>query len=228
MVSEMVVYPAEFYFTWSDFEEWREIDSVYIHYLMNLFVSTDWFFELMRERLTEIYDKDFVDRLMPFQREHLYQFDNHVHITDAELERIGLYDPDHAKNLYEIDEDLLHLRHAAKTDKLKFEESIDTKLKDETYRRIVSPAGTGGSNSFAIHGNYTKNGKPILASDPHLEKVMHSFWYAARVSWNATDPDSGEVYRTYLAGGTLVGTPNLTYGRSPFAAWGPTALNPDV
>lgn len=66
VLEELIVYPAEFYFLWLTMEPWTPEDSVYLHYMMNLFVSTDWFFELMRERLTEIYDKSYVDKLMPF------------------------------------------------------------------------------------------------------------------------------------------------------------------
>ena len=37
-----------------------------------------------------------------------------------------------------------------------------------------------------------------------------------------------EEYKTYLIGGSLVGLPSITYGRSPFASWGVTGLIPDV
>ena len=55
---------------------------------------------------------------------------------------------------------------------------------------------------------------------------MNSFWYPTRMAWDAQD-DKGP-YRTYMAGGSLVGTPVFTYGRSPFGAFGGTALNPDA
>lgn len=37
-----------------------------------------------------------------------------------------------------------------------------------------------------------------------------------------------EEYKTYIVGGTIIGIPGFLYGRSPFASWGVTALNPDV
>jgi acyl-homoserine lactone acylase PvdQ len=46
--------------------------------------------------------------------------------------------------------------------------------------------------------------------------------------WNATDVDTGETYRTYLAGFAVVGTPSFTYGVSPVASFGLTAINPDI
>ena len=45
----------------------------------------------------------------------------------------------------------------------------------------------------------------------------------------AAEPqEEDEEYKTYLIGGTIIGLPAFLYGRSPFAAWGVTALNPDV
>jgi len=67
-----------------------------------------------------------------------------------------------------------------------------------------------------------------LACDPHLQKSILSLWYITRVSWNETDSITGESYRTFLTGGTLVGTPAFTHARSPLGAMGVTALNPDV
>lgn len=49
-------------------------------------------------------------------------------------------------------------------------------------------------------------------------------WYAVRLSW--IDPNSGE--RTYISGGSLVGGPAFTYGKTPYFAFGCTSLNPDV
>lgn len=56
---------------------------------------------------------------------------------------------------------------------------------------------------------------------------MLSLWYPTRLSWNHTY-ENGEEERVFLAGGSLVATPSFTYGRTKYAAWGCTALNPDV
>lgn len=61
---------------------------------------------------------------------------------------------------------------------------------------------------------------------------MHSWFYLTRITWNETIPATEDTeaseYKTYLIGGTFIGLPMFLYGRSPFAAWGITALNPDV
>jgi penicillin amidase len=40
------------------------------------------------------------------------------------------------------------------------------------------------SNSWVIHGNYTKTGKPLLANDPHLANGVPSVWYLMELSFN--------------------------------------------
>lgn len=49
-----------------------------------------------------------------------------------------------------------------------------------------------------------------------------------RLRWNVTDVITGETYRTYLAGATVVGTSTITHGRTPIMGWGLTAINPDI
>ena len=51
-----------------------------------MFITSDWFFEVTRSRLLEIYERDFVDKLLPFSKEHLTNFKNDVEvISDKEL-----------------------------------------------------------------------------------------------------------------------------------------------
>ena len=44
--------------------------------------------------------------------------------------------------------------------------------KDDYEDNIANQA----SNHWVIHGNHTKNGKPLLASDPHLGTGVPSVW----------------------------------------------------
>jgi penicillin amidase len=78
-----------------------------------------------------------------------------------------------------------------------------------------------------IHGDHTANGKPILVSDPHLAKSKASQFYLSRISYNNKEVVNGvtETYRTYFAGGFLVGYPILAYGRNPLLAWGATSIS---
>lgn len=57
---------------------------------------------------------------------------------------------------------------------------------------------------------------------------MLSTWYMTRLRWNVTNSLTGETFRTSVIGASLIGSPIMTHGRSPFVAWGVTAINPDV
>jgi hypothetical protein len=63
----MKFYPIEFYILWEDFEPWTPSNSIEVMMILQYFVTADWYFEIVRERLTELYDKEFVDRMIPWR-----------------------------------------------------------------------------------------------------------------------------------------------------------------
>lgn len=115
---------------WTDFEPFTAKDSVSIQYTLMFLISSDWFFEITRERLLEVYTKDQVDKLIPYSKEHMFDFANQLTITDEELQRIGLYE-DKAK-IYEMPEDLIHKPHSDLKEKIHFEKSKESN-KDFKY-----------------------------------------------------------------------------------------------
>ena len=77
-IDSMSWYPIEFYIMQAPHPEpWTPEDSVSMQVLMQYFLSFDWFLELTRQRLTEIYDKDLVDRMLPFKQEDYFTQDSH-------------------------------------------------------------------------------------------------------------------------------------------------------
>lgn len=126
---------------------------------------------------------------------------------------MGNFDSD--SNLYEIDHDLLYYRkaHEPKKEKLSYKKGY------WHHKRQVGNGMGIGSNCWAVSGNHTESGKPILSCDPHLMKWMQSKWYMVKLSWGDGN---------YLAGGSTPGLPLFTYARSKDVAWGATALNPDL
>lgn len=75
LVDSLSWYPIEFYLMWTPhFEPWTVEDSLCYQSLFQYFISFDWFLELTRQRLTEIYDKELVDRMLPFKKkDYFYQ-----------------------------------------------------------------------------------------------------------------------------------------------------------
>ena len=75
-----------------------------------------------------------------------------------------------------------------------------------------------GSNNWAVSGNKTVSGMPILANDPHLTLSLPSIWYQVQL----IAPDVN-VY-----GSTMPGTPNVITGFNKDIAWGVTNVGSDV
>ena len=71
-VASMKVYPAEFYFFWTDFEDWTPLDSASIFYFLSYVLSQDAWNMMLRERLLEVYDRSLVERIAPFRPENYF------------------------------------------------------------------------------------------------------------------------------------------------------------
>ena len=72
-----------------------------------------------------------------------------------------------------------------------------------------------GSNSWAIHGNKTKSGKPILASDPHLDTNIPSIWHLSELNFGKDN---------YVIGSSIPGMPALLNGKTNYLSWGISIL----
>jgi acyl-homoserine lactone acylase PvdQ len=75
VVQNIKTYPLEFHVLFTSFEPWTVKDSVACEYLISAMASTDWFAEMLRLRLLEVYDRELVDQLIPFKPEHTFQFE---------------------------------------------------------------------------------------------------------------------------------------------------------
>lgn len=90
---------------------------------------------------------------------------------------------------------------------------------------LLGTSGRGvGSNSWAVSGDLTATGAPILANDPHLAPAMPSLWYQANLRCRAVSPACD-----YDVGGwTMAGLPGVFIGHTSTFAWGFTNTGPDV
>lgn len=76
-----------------------------------------------------------------------------------------------------------------------------------------------GSNLWAVSGEHTSSGAPLLANDPHLPSSAPLNWYLAHLR-GGDELDA--------CGATIPGLPVVVAGRNRHLAWGLTNLNPDV
>ena len=57
---------------WTDFRPYTALDAIQVQYTLMLCIESDWFYEMTRERLLEIYPKQKVDQLLPFDPKNLF------------------------------------------------------------------------------------------------------------------------------------------------------------
>jgi len=68
------------------------------------------------------------------------------------------------------------------------------------------------SNAWAVAGSRSSTGRPMLASDPHLQQTLPSIWY--QIALNAPG--------LHVSGVSIPGVPGVLIGRTPDLAWGLT------
>lgn len=88
---------------------------------------------------------------------------------------------------------------------------------------VDAPVPKPGSNSFALAGNHTASGVPLVANDMHLDHRLPHAWYRAVLAWDAA---AGAAHR--LVGVTLPGVPILVAGSNGRVAWGFTNAYTDT
>ncbi|HSK97744.1 MAG TPA: penicillin acylase family protein, partial [Euzebyales bacterium] len=90
---------------------------------------------------------------------------------------------------------------------------------------MLGPAGAElGSNAFAVAGDRTATGAPLLANDPHLGPSLPSIWY--QMALHCRQVSDACPYA--VTGVTFSGMPGVIIGHNDRIAWGFTNLGPDV
>jgi penicillin amidase len=70
------------------------------------------------------------------------------------------------------------------------------------------------TNTWAVSGEYTETGLPILTNDPHLEAIAPSQWYQLLV--NYTRPDGSN----WVSSGKTTPGNSAMFGKNPYFATG--------
>ncbi len=93
---------------------------------------------------------------------------------------------------------------------------LDQLLWEEPY--------TLGSNNWAVSGEFTKDGRALVADDMHLRIQVPHIWYRARWVWNDAE-DATKQHE--MTGVSLPGTPVMIVGSNGKVAWGYTNTEGD-
>jgi len=200
-VKSSLMLPLEFFLVGCKFEPWKVEDTLLIAKLMSFESSYRWIIIVSRQAILEKYGKTIADIIIPINLDQGFGKMVTV-INEQELTQNGQYkqtphnEPDLEFNFKKYPENL----------------KFWTKSHSKDTKTAFSTLFAGASNSWAIHGNYTKSGKPLIACDPHLGTRVPSILYMARI--NVAD------YNYF--GALLPGVPYILYGRSQYVAWGAT------
>lgn len=90
---------------------------------------------------------------------------------------------------------------------------------------VLGPTGPDiGSNSWAVSGDLTATGKPLLANDMHLGIQMPSIWYQVALHC----APKTEACPFEVTGFSFAGVPGVVAGHNDRLAWAFTNLGPDV
>lgn len=100
--------------------------------------------------------------------------------------------------------------------KVKIAESLLSGLFPE--KNLPQPYEGIGSNNWAVSGQKTLNGNPILCNDPHLGLTLPSIWFEIQMQ----SPE----FNSY--GVSLPGLPGVIIGFNENIAWGQTNVGQDV
>jgi len=199
----------EYWLIGTEFEEWTPEDSVSIYLFMTLAMTEGTKIETIREHLFDkLRDADLVDQILPVNQIHELNISQPI-VTDQELKDLGLFKeyvpPMKTDSSERKPYTFIENNHS---EELKFLEDISKYFS----------SSDGASNCWAISSDYTKSGKPILSSDPHLDTSMPSLLYLAELN----------IKDEFLIGSMMPGLPFFISGRNNHVAFGPTALMADI
>ncbi len=85
----------------------------------------------------------------------------------------------------------------------------------DRYKQMMGVAGrNAGSNAWAVDGEHSTTGKPLLAGDPHLNLYIPGKWYEVQLNLNGEN----------VSGATIPGNPAVVLGQNDALAWSFTSM----
>ncbi len=147
-----------------------------------------------------------------------YPYDTHRPIVNQGAIVDGVFEQDAKKNDTRLPERPAFLSRGR-------EALRRTQRASDALDRLLGATGGGlGSNAWAVSGDHTASGAPILANDPHLGASMPGVWY--QMGLHCTQVTTECPFD--VSGFTFAGLPGVVIGHNQSIAWGFTNLNPDV
>jgi penicillin amidase len=198
--------PIEYWILGVNCEPYTALDIMIVEKIIDFIVSYNHQMELSRDTVFKATNSsDIADKYMPYESKH-FRDNDYPTINDDELKKIGLFEANGMKNRAK-DFKPRHTKYPYK------KEDIYEEIRD-----ILGLVHFDGSNAWAVHGNHTESGKPILSMDPHLSTGMPTLWFFAELSYENITRSGVFSY----------GQPWITFGKTNDLAFGITAIHSDT
>jgi penicillin amidase len=173
-------------------QPWKAEDSIALGIFISWMLDAFWPMDLMREKLIRALGQKLADKLLP--------------------EGSGTCEPT-----------CLAEGRGCKAETLEPGEDIDWGFGRKQFggRWLgfgLRPRVVSGSNNWVVNGSRSETGKPILASDPHIQHMAPSTLYLSHL----------KTPRFNVAGAGFIGVPLVVMGHNEQCAWAPTSLVSDM
>ena len=204
--------PIEYYIIGAKFENWTQVDSYAFFRFMDWSMSGDHEMELFSHLIHDILGKSAFE-LYYKSLVYDYPYFNETYISEDYLKKHNFttengipLNMDNFIQKMKIPEIKYKVSHIEQSDKLKGFDDI---------------VNGHESNSWIIHGNYTKSGKPILSNDPHMNNSIPSVNYIVKLYIGSEDQfKKGE--EDIIVGSIPVGVPFIIIGNNKHLAFAHT------
>ena len=204
--------PIEYYIIGAKFENWTQVDSYAFFRFMDWSMSGDHEMELFSHLIHDILGKSAFE-LYYKSLVYDYPYFNETYISEDYLKKHNFttengipLNMDNFIQKMKIPEIKYKVSHIEQSDKLKGFDDI---------------VNGHESNSWIIHGNYTKSGKPILSNDPHMNNRIPLVNYIVKLYIGNEDQfKKGE--EDIIVGSIPVGVPFIIIGNNKHLAFAHT------
>ena len=202
--------PIEYYLLNAKFENWTQIDSYSYFRFMDWSMSGDNGIELINHIINDILGKSAFE-LFYKTIQYDYPYFNETYISKEFLKKYNLT----TKN--EIPINLDDFIQNMKIPEIKYKTtSINQSNIQKGFDDIKNDHA---SNSWAVHGNYTKSGKPIFSNDPHMKNQIPTVNYIMKI-YIGDDEKIKKGEQEILVGSIPAGIPFLIIGNNKNIAFG--------
>ena len=164
--------PVEYYLLNAKFENWTQVDSYAYFRFMEWAMSGDHEVEILNHVINDILGKETFE-LYYKSLMYDYPYYNETYISKEFLKKRNLITSN------EVPLNLDNFIQNLKIPEIKYKvSSIEQSNLSKGYEEI---SNGHASNSWLIHGNYTKSGKPLFSNDPHMKNRIPIVNYIAKV-----------------------------------------------